>query len=107
VPATIAAREPFTAPSPAIKSTRSIEPAAAIESVEPRAGADKCSAHEIVRTVVAIGRAGIRRVVIIAIRANRRRPNVRRPHSESNSDSNLRAGGSRDSHAEPEQHRVF
>src|SRR5947207_3397246 len=46
-----------------------------IIAVIPGAYADEHAADEVARPVKSIGRAGIRIIVIVAIRANRRRPN--------------------------------
>ena len=52
--------------------------AAPVKPVEPRAGADKHATNEPVRAVVAVRRAGVRVVAIIAVRTNRCRTVVGR-----------------------------
>src|SRR6266446_838599 len=64
-----------------------------IETVVPRAGADEDSAVEPVRTIVAVGGAGIRGIPVIAIRADRR--NIAITSANSNSNPNLRLRRSR------------
>lgn len=66
-------------------------------SVVPRAGADEDSTDEPIRTVVAVWRARVRRIRVIAVGANRSWTDVRRananshgPNSHANSDANLR-----------------
>ena len=55
-----------------------------VAAVIPGAGADEHSAVEPLRTVVSVGGAAIRRVVVIAVRTNRR---------GSDADGNLSRGG--------------
>jgi len=67
---------------PALKSapfkvTRAVK-AAPVRPVEPRAGTDKHATDEPLRSVVAVRRAGVRVVAIIAVRANRCRAVVGR-----------------------------
>jgi hypothetical protein len=57
------------------------------EAVEPRAGADKKPAGEPLRPVVAVGRACVWVVIIVAVAARRGWANVRRP-AESDADHN-------------------
>jgi len=81
---------------PARESRATIESGATVETrvspiaVVPRAGTDEDSADEPVRTVVAVGRAGVRRIVVVAVGANRSWSDYRWAHSDchgSNSDS--------------------
>ena len=51
-------------------------PAEVVAAVKPRAGSDKDAIAEPLRTVVAVGSAVVRREIIVAIRADRGRPNV-------------------------------
>jgi hypothetical protein len=97
---------------PATIESRSsaIESATAVEAMEPWTRADEHAAGKIVRAVVAIRCAGIRGVPVVAIGADRCRPdigwgNVAWP--ESNSDPNLRMGRARHNHAKAEQNCVF
>lgn len=68
----------------------------AIKSAEPWPRADENAADEPLRPVIAIGRARIRRIGIVAVWADRGRTYVDGP-TNSNSDSNthLRVGGAR------------
>jgi hypothetical protein len=61
-------------------------------TVEPWAGSHKDTAGEPIGTVVAVGRAGIRIVSVIAPLAERSRTNrnAHRPHANSDADSDLR-----------------
>jgi hypothetical protein len=61
--------------------------AAAIVAVEPGAGADENAADEVVRSVVAVWRAGVRIVTVVTIGADRRWADDR---AYSNSHANLR-----------------
>jgi hypothetical protein len=67
---------------PALKSAPFIvtrtEKAAAVKPVEPRAGADKHATREPLRSVVAVRRAGVRVIAIIAVRTAWWRANVSR-----------------------------
>lgn len=61
----------------------------AVKPVEPRSRADKHSAHKPLRPVISIRRAGIRRIRVVAVYANRCRsdvrwPQVSRTHSHAN-----------------------
>jgi hypothetical protein len=59
---------------PALKSAPFIvtrtEKAAAVKPVEPRAGADKHATREPLRSVVAVRRAGVRVIAIVAVGAD-------------------------------------
>jgi hypothetical protein len=75
-----------------------VESAATIETVEPRPRADKHAPDEIVRAIVAVWRAGIRGIVIVAVGTGRRRADVSGPTvdwPDSNSKPHLRVGSSR------------
>ncbi len=70
-----------------------------VEPVEPRTRANEHSAHKPFGPVVAIRRASVRRIGIVAIGANRRcshirrrNANVSRPHSYANRHANSGAG---------------
>ena len=78
---------------PAIVVGPSIETGPPIKAVVPRAGADEDSAVEPVRTIVAVGGAGIRGIPVIAIRADRR--NIAITSANSNGNPNLRLRRSR------------
>jgi hypothetical protein len=78
----------------------------AIAVVVPRAGSDKDSADEPVGTVVAVGGAGVGRVVIVAVRAYGRAIGVativggRYADAYANRDLSVREGGWEDQDAE-------
>jgi len=87
-----------------IESRPAIEaatPVAVAPSMEPRAGADEHAAHEPIRSVVAIGGAGIRIIPVIAVGANRRGANIGRTHAYSN-DHSLRIRKRSEKQANPE-----
>lgn len=87
-----------------------VESATAVEAMEPWTRADEHAAGKIVRAIVAIRRAGIRGIPVIAIGAGRSRPNVgwgHVPWPKSNSNPNLRVGRARHNHAKPEQNCVL
>jgi hypothetical protein len=66
---------------------------AAVEAMEPRAGADEYSVHEVVRAPISIRRASVRSIRVVAVGANRRCTNrhAHRTNSNSYSHSYLRA----------------
>jgi hypothetical protein len=89
-----------------------VEPAAAVVTMEPRTSADKYASDKVIGTVVAVWRASVGGIPIVAVRADWRDVNVSRPainrrNSNSNSEPNLRVGCSRHNHAKPEQNSVF
>ncbi len=93
-------------PSTAVVSAASVEP------VEPRACADEHAPVKIVRAVVAVRRAGVRRISIVAVCAYRGRSDVSRPiidrrNANTDADPYLRASRSRHSHAKPKQNCKF
>src|SRR2546429_8902841 len=55
---------------PALESARAVK-AAAVKPVEPRACADKHATREPLRSIIAVRRAGVRVIVIVAVGANR------------------------------------
>jgi hypothetical protein len=67
--------------------------AGAVEAMEPRAGPDKYSVHEVIRAPISIGRASVRSIWVVTVSAYRRRPNryANRTNSDSHSYSYLRA----------------
>jgi hypothetical protein len=102
----------------AAESSTAVEPTAAIissttiESVEPGASAYKNSAFKVVRPVVPVRSAGIRRVVVISIVTRRRWPHISGTiisgsYAHSNSPPYLRVRTPRDNHAKPDQNRIF
>ena len=87
----IAIGAPESAASPAaLIEARAPIPAASVPAMEPRAGANKYAAVEVIRAVVAVGHARVRGISIIAVRTIRRRPDIRRNrwrHNCANSDA--------------------
>jgi len=77
-----AAKTP-TAKTVAVKPP-SIETTSAIKAVEPGTGADKDPAVEPIRAVVAVRRAIIRVVSVVAVSARRARTDVNRAHANHN-----------------------
>lgn len=69
--------------------------------VVPRAHANEYAVHEPLRAVIAIGRAGVRIIIIVAVSANRGRPNISWPYSNAHNDS-LRARKRSAKEANPE-----
>jgi hypothetical protein len=67
-------------------------PMIAVVAAIPRAGADEDAAHEPVRSVIAVGGAGVRIIVVIAIGADGSRPVV---HGTSYTDAKRDALGVR------------
>jgi hypothetical protein len=64
-----------------------VKPRAARKTVEPRAGADKNTAGEVSRPVVAVRRARVRIISIVAILARRGSSNVGRAGTKADHDS--------------------
>jgi hypothetical protein len=77
VPAAIAATTVVTVSAAAIISTATVAISAAIVAtsvaVEPGAGADEDAADEIIRSIEAVGGAGVRIIAVVAIGADWRR----------------------------------
>ena len=91
-----------------------VESTATIVTMEPWARADKRAPDEIARAVITIGRTRVRGIFVVAVGADRRRPDVRRPtidwpYSNSDSKPDLRVGCSRprNRHQKPKHHRVL
>jgi len=85
-------------PASAIESAPAIEPAApdeaapavkapAAEAMEPRTRSDKHAAREPARSIIAIRRASVRRIRVVAVGANRRRAKIGRPNSHADHNS--------------------
>jgi hypothetical protein len=118
-----ASMETFAAVPPALAmpSTSAIETAAAvitpsaIESMEPRARANEYAAHEIIRAVVAVRRARVRSIIIVAIYTCRGRTDVSWPsicgtrvhRPDPNSKPDLRLSGSCRNHENSQKYRIF
>ena len=64
-----------------------VKPRAARKTVEPRAGADKNTAGEVTRPVVAVRRARVRIISIVAILARRGSSNVGRAGTKADHNS--------------------
>lgn len=83
-----------------------------IESVEPRSGADEDAIVEPLRPVVAVRRARVWGIWIVAVRADWRRPDVHgRAHSNRDPNAHLRIGstrnGSGQQHNQSNDCRIF
>jgi hypothetical protein len=89
-------------PAP-VEGPAAVEAATAIEPMEPRTGANKHSPGKIIRSVVAVGRACVRGIPVVAIRADRGRANVGRAKLN----CNLRMGCPCNNHEKPEQNDVL
>jgi hypothetical protein len=61
-------------------------------AVEPWAGSDKEAVRKVLRTIVAVGGAGVRRVTIVAIGANRRDTNISGADSDAHGNLRVREG---------------
>ena len=91
-PETIATAETASAtieaapPKVAIAETTTVE-TTSIEAMEPRAGANKEAIHKVVRTVVAVRRASIRVIPVVAVGAHRSRPVIARTNSNADNHS--------------------
>ncbi len=74
--------------------------------MEPRAGADEHAAHKPIGTVVAVRRASVRVVPVVAIRANRSRPhrNADWPHSHAHRNLRLRIRERHNRHHRQQRH---
>jgi hypothetical protein len=87
--------------------TTTVVTAAAVKAMEPWASADKDTACEVVRTVVAVRRASVRVVAIVAILADRRCIAVARTDSNADNHS-LRVRRSRGhEHANCQKTHIF
>jgi hypothetical protein len=80
--------------------------------MEPGASADKNAAFKIVRSIVPVWSAGIRRIAVITIFADRRwahicRPAIDRPNAYSHSNPHLRVRSPRKDHTKPNQNCIF
>ena len=83
-----------------------IEAGAAIVTAEPGTGADKDSVGEPIGPVVSVGSAGVRIIVIVAVHATGRRPNVSRAEPDANLYSlRMRVGRCDQSHSQHGDHR--
>ena len=80
------------APASSAIAPASSAPAATPAPPVPGAGTDKHSATEPLRTVVAVGCAGIRSIIVVSVLTHRRPAHVARSHSDGNSYLRLREG---------------
>ena len=76
----------------AVIAATTVEAAAIVAAVEPWAGADEDAADEVVRAIVAVGRAGVRIVAVVTVGADRRGA-VNWAYADA--DANLRVGAAR------------
>jgi hypothetical protein len=67
---------------------------AAIETMEPRAGADEYSVHKIISAPISVRRASVRSIPVVAVGAYRRRSNRYANWTDADSNSYLRARNS-------------
>ena len=58
----------------------------AMVAVEPRSSANKDSAREPLRAIVAVRSASVRVIVVVTVRAHGRRPNVSRTYPDGDSE---------------------
>ena len=79
-----------------------IEARTGMIAMEPRPGTNEDSAREPAWPIVTVGRASVRVIVVVAVRAHRSRPHVGRAYSDRNTDS-LRMRIRRDHQAETQQ----
>ena len=111
VETTVAASEAAAVKTPAATETRptvvtasiattvvapAIEPttvATTIEAMEPRAGADKHAAHEVVRAPVSIRRASVRVIRVVTPVTHRRGTDVSGADSHAHNDLRVRRSG--------------
>src|SRR5277367_1202532 len=81
----IAVPVPAVTTAPAVSAAVSRTSVAA--TVEPRASTDEDATGEVARTVVTIGRAGIRVIPIVSLGADRSRANVARTDADAHCDA--------------------
>jgi len=87
-------------------------PVATVETVEPRTHADKNAAIEVFGTVIAVRRASVWVISVVAVSAVGRRTDVSRSIARANSNayanSRLGIGGrARENYEKPEQTEIF
>jgi len=86
--------EPAIPSEPAITETVAIEEPATAESMEPRPGADKYAAREIVGAVETVGRASVGVISIVTVGADGRGTDIARANSDPNSHLRVRCANS-------------
>jgi hypothetical protein len=80
----------------------------AVEAMEPRAGADEYSVHEVIRSPISVGRASVWGVRIVAVSAYRREPHVTGTNSNADSHAHLRArNGAHRERQNSNNHSIF
>ena len=79
-PVCLMAITPSTAMLPGFVTEPIAVPIAMVVPAIPGAGSDEDSIHEIARPVVAVGCAGVRIIVVVAVLTNRRLRNIRMPN---------------------------
>jgi len=84
-----------------------VEPAASVEAMEPGTRANKHAPGKIIRPIVAVRRARVRRVPVIAVGAYRSWTDVAWPKSNSNPDLRMGSSRPRYQHEKPEHHSVL
>ena len=79
----------------------------AVVAVIPRTGADEHATYKPARTVVAIGRAGVRIIAVVTIGADRRWSNAGVHGTYADTHSNLGVSASRGKKQNPQQCSIF
>jgi hypothetical protein len=91
-------------PTATIKAAQSAIIATTVVATEPRPSANEHTTDKIVRPIVAVRRAGIRRIIVIPVDAIRRRAVIARANSYKNLGM---SSASSQEHADPDQNRVL
>jgi hypothetical protein len=84
-----------------------IESAPSVEAMEPGTRANKHAPGKIIRPIVAVRRARVRRVPVVAVGAYRSGTDVAWPESNSNPDLRMGSSRPRYQHEKPEHHSVL
>ena len=82
-----------------------VESAFAVEAMKPGSRADEHTIVKIVRAVIPVGSAVVRSVIVISVRANRRRPHIDRADADRH--AHLRVGRSCSHYQDSKQNRVL
>jgi len=87
----------------------SIIAAAPVKAVKPRSGTDKEATHEVIRAVVAVGRASVRVIAIIPVGASRSGADtcVNRANSNPHADADLSLRVSSSQKQNPKQCKIL
>ena len=91
-------------PTAAIEAAPTAIIAPTVVATEPRPRANEHTTDKIVRPIVAIGRAGIGRIIVIPVNAIRRRAVIARANSHKNLGM---SSASSQEHADPDQNRIL